>query len=257
MHADHAPALPDARLDAAFEAAKRACLTGHAAGCTYGGTSPADGYWLAAAHCPRRHARECALCGRPATTSFVGWQDLRIWGVTACRACAELYLAAHPDLEQPDTGGRVLDRALAHAMARFANDIRDDLNAAAQHLQAQMIGELPPARGGPKDPRGLSGLLHAVDEPGTRRNAAADPRALYGGLPPHPLCLDPHLPVRTEDRAPSTFWAGKPAFDARMRQLITSPRIGEEHVRRIADGLLALADAPGSTPGRGPRGEAW
>ena len=65
MHAASPSAPPD-RLQAAFDAARSACLRGHEAGCTYGGLTASGGYWLVAEGCPRRHSDECAWCGRPA-----------------------------------------------------------------------------------------------------------------------------------------------------------------------------------------------
>lgn len=97
--------MPD--LDAAFNAAKELCCTGHpAAGCTYGGMSSAYGYWLADENCPLNHGEACDLwvaCdGAEAATGFRGSEpDPRtmywIYAVMACEPCADLYAAGHPE----------------------------------------------------------------------------------------------------------------------------------------------------------------
>jgi hypothetical protein len=98
-------------IDAAFDAAKDLCRTGHPAvdgigGCSYGGMSSAYGYWLADSDCLLNHGETCdlrAACdGAEATTGFRASEpdpDIAYWlyAVMACEACAELYAAGHPE----------------------------------------------------------------------------------------------------------------------------------------------------------------
>lgn len=98
-------------LDRAFAAAKETCRTGHppvgdGGGCSYGGMSPAYGYWLSDENCPLNHGDTCdlrAVCdGAGATTGFIGHDpdsDIAwwIWAVMACRPCADVWVEAHPE----------------------------------------------------------------------------------------------------------------------------------------------------------------
>lgn len=68
-------------LDWAFAAAKELCRVGHepvgdGGGCSYGGMSPAYGYWLFDENCPLNHGDICdlrAACdGAEAETGFIG-----------------------------------------------------------------------------------------------------------------------------------------------------------------------------------------
>ena len=87
-----------------FEAAREACLTGHEAGCAYGGWAPNSGYWLAAEDCPLDHGDDCAGCGAESGENgarFGDWASeggqLLIWGVTLCGACRDRELALNPE----------------------------------------------------------------------------------------------------------------------------------------------------------------
>lgn len=98
-------------LDRAFAAAKATCRTGHppvgdGGGCSYGGFSPAHGYWLSDENCPLSHGSMCdlrAACdGAEATTGFIGHDPdpdhaWWIWAVMACQPCADVWVAAHPE----------------------------------------------------------------------------------------------------------------------------------------------------------------
>lgn len=99
-------------LQAAWDAAVEACLTGHE-NCSYGGMTPGTGYWLADEACERKHGGECAWCDADAETGFVGWapDGVSIHGVPACQPCADRWVAEHPEWErrEPRMGGPSLD----------------------------------------------------------------------------------------------------------------------------------------------------
>lgn len=106
-------ATADPRLALAeerFNAAKETCRTGHDAGCTYGGMSYQNGYWLALEECGLNHGALCDLrvaCdGAEAETGFAGRaEDGSLWGwiwrVTACQPCADLYVTLRPEWTRP------------------------------------------------------------------------------------------------------------------------------------------------------------
>ena len=102
MSSDEA-VITDREFSERFEAAREACLTGHEAGCTYGGMSPGGGFWLAVEGCPLRHGDACTICGQTQgwVTGFGDWAadetGLLIWGVFLCDACKERELALHPE----------------------------------------------------------------------------------------------------------------------------------------------------------------
>lgn len=97
-----------AKQEQAFAAAKETCRVGHGAGCTYGGMSAPQGYWLAVEGCGENHSEACDLrvaCeGAEATTGFIGHEwvaDDWLWQVAACQPCAEAYAARHPEWAKP------------------------------------------------------------------------------------------------------------------------------------------------------------
>lgn len=90
-----------ADAQAAWDEAVAACLFGHDH-CSYGGMSAAGGYWLADQECTRDHGERCAWCPEPATSRFVGYIGVHIFGVPACEAHADRWAADHPDW-RPDT----------------------------------------------------------------------------------------------------------------------------------------------------------
>lgn len=89
-----------ARAVANFEAARESCRTGHPDGCTFGGLTPATGYWLATDTCDLEHGETCQLrlaCdGAEATATFSDWANGWIWRVFSCSPCAETWRAAQP-----------------------------------------------------------------------------------------------------------------------------------------------------------------
>lgn len=93
-----------------FNAAREMCRTGHDAGCTYGGMSYQNGYWLALEECDLNHGALCDLrvaCdGAEATTGFAGRvEDGSLWGwiwsVAACQPCADVYVTVRPEWTRP------------------------------------------------------------------------------------------------------------------------------------------------------------
>ena len=100
MSSDEA-AITDHEFSERFEAARDACLTGHEAGCMYGGPTPGTGYWLVVEECGLPHGRTCAVCGRDAEAGFGDWAsengELLIWGVALCDPCRERELSLHPE----------------------------------------------------------------------------------------------------------------------------------------------------------------
>lgn len=98
-------------IDRAFAAAKETCRIGHppvgaGGGCSYGGMSPAYGYWLSDENCPLSHGDRCdlrAACdGAEAQTGFIGHDPdpdhaWWIWAVMACQSCADVWVASHPE----------------------------------------------------------------------------------------------------------------------------------------------------------------
>lgn len=93
-----------------FNAAKEACRTGHDAGCTYGGMSYQNGYWLALEECGLNHGALCDLrvaCdGAEAATGFAGREEDGslwgwIWSVAACQPCADVYVTLRPEWTRP------------------------------------------------------------------------------------------------------------------------------------------------------------
>ena len=91
--------ITDDEFSERFEAAREACLTGHEAGCTYGGMSPAGGYWLAVGECSLNHGAACAICGHDAEAGFGGWDGGVggfIWSVPLCDPCRVRELALNP-----------------------------------------------------------------------------------------------------------------------------------------------------------------
>ena len=77
-----------------FEAAKLLQRNGHPSGCTFGGMSYYNAYWMEHPDCGLNHGDLCDFCGQPSTTSFrgrtvdvgghpLGW----IWSVAACDQC--------------------------------------------------------------------------------------------------------------------------------------------------------------------------
>lgn len=148
------------RAEANFTTAKELCRTGHAndegTTCTYGGMSSANGYWLAADTCTRSHGETCdlrALCdGAPTETGFRGSEPdpetwYWIWRVTACRPCADLYAAAHPqwtrkppqpEMTYEETMRRLheqveADRAAMNPAQREASDMVTNMLLYGQH----------------------------------------------------------------------------------------------------------------------------
>lgn len=104
-----AQAVSDGEFAARFEAARQACFTGHEAGCSYGGMSPAYGYWLAAEGCPLDHGDACAVCGGEATAAFGDWHaeggDLLIWRVMLCGECRDRELERSTGKWRAPSGG--------------------------------------------------------------------------------------------------------------------------------------------------------
>jgi hypothetical protein len=88
----------DDALQAAWDAAVAACLTGHE-NCSYGGMSPGRGYWLADVDCPLDHHDRCVWCPAEPTTGFAGWAEggWSIWGVPACEDHAAEWAASRPE----------------------------------------------------------------------------------------------------------------------------------------------------------------
>lgn len=93
--------ISDEEFAARFEAARKMCFTGHDAGCTYGGLTPAGGYWLAADGCPLDHGDMCAVCSSESEARFGDWASrdgaLLIWGVWLCAACRDRELALNSE----------------------------------------------------------------------------------------------------------------------------------------------------------------
>ena len=96
--------VSDAEFRSRFEAAREACLTGHEAGCSYGGLTPEGGYWLTFEGCELGHGGDCAVCGSACgedDARFGDWVSedgaLLIWGVTLCAACRDRELALNPE----------------------------------------------------------------------------------------------------------------------------------------------------------------
>ncbi len=99
-----------ARAEANFAAAKELCRIGHPNGtgnsCTYGGTSPSNGYWLADENCEFDHGEICDLraqcSGAPTEARFIGHEPdpkilYWIYQVTACGPCAQTWQQEHPE----------------------------------------------------------------------------------------------------------------------------------------------------------------
>ena len=89
--------ISDGEFTARFEAVKQECLTGHEAGCTYGGMSLAGSYWLAVVGCPLNHAEACGICGGEPDAKFSDWLDGSAWGVLLCPGCRDRELGLHPE----------------------------------------------------------------------------------------------------------------------------------------------------------------
>lgn len=85
-------------LQPGWDAAIAACLTGHE-DCTFGGMTPASGYWLAAEGCERTHGGTCAWCPAQATTGFTGWGEdgWSLWQVPACEEHGAAWAVEHPE----------------------------------------------------------------------------------------------------------------------------------------------------------------
>lgn len=85
-------------LQAGWDAAVEACLTGHE-DCSFGGMSPSGGYWLGAEDCPLNHGGTCAWCPEEASTGFAGWgpDGWSVWAVPACGEHAAAWVAEHPE----------------------------------------------------------------------------------------------------------------------------------------------------------------
>ncbi|MEZ0090013.1 hypothetical protein [Streptacidiphilus sp. EB129] len=85
-------------LQPGWDATIAACLTGHEQ-CSFGGMTPASGYWLAAEGCDRNHGAACAWCPAEATTGFAGWgEDMwSLWQVPACEEHGATWAAEHPE----------------------------------------------------------------------------------------------------------------------------------------------------------------
>lgn len=109
--AERADADPKLALaEERFNAAKDTCRTGHDEGCTYGGMSYQNGYWLALDECGLNHGDLCDLrvaCdGAEAVTGFAGREEDGslwgwIWSVAACQRCADLYVTLRPEYTRP------------------------------------------------------------------------------------------------------------------------------------------------------------
>lgn len=109
--AERAAADPKLALaEERFNTAKDTCRTGHDAGCTYGGMSYQNGYWLALDECGLNHGDLCDLrvaCdGAEAVTGFAGREEDGslwgwIWSVAACQPCADLYVTLRPEYTRP------------------------------------------------------------------------------------------------------------------------------------------------------------
>jgi hypothetical protein len=93
--------VSDEEFTSRFEAARKDCLAGHDAGCTYGGLTPSGGYWLAAGGRPLSHGDACAVCGGVPDAAFRDWASdggwLQIWGVWLCSGCQSRELGLHPE----------------------------------------------------------------------------------------------------------------------------------------------------------------
>jgi hypothetical protein len=114
-------------MQAGWDAAVAECLNGHES-CSYGGTSPSGGYWLADTECELSHHDHCAWCPSEPTTGFSGWapDGWSIWAVPACEEHAAAWAAAHPEWTRPDkpegrSGSASLGAVLAdHRAAKAA-----------------------------------------------------------------------------------------------------------------------------------------
>lgn len=83
-------------MQSAWDTAVAACLQGHE-NCSYGGMSPAGGYWLADPDCPANHGDRCTWCNAEAVTGFAGWSGANIYGVPACQPHADAWTTQHPE----------------------------------------------------------------------------------------------------------------------------------------------------------------
>ena len=93
--------ISDEEFAARFASAREMCFTGHGDGCTYGGLTPAGGYWLAADGCTLDHGDMCTVCGGEPEARFGDWASedgaLLIWGVWLCAVCRDRELALNAE----------------------------------------------------------------------------------------------------------------------------------------------------------------
>lgn len=80
-----------------WENAKAECLDGHPAGCTYGGLTPFNGYWLVMEECTLLHGDRCAGCDADSMAGFGDWGPPgTIWGFGTCQRHTDEILAIDP-----------------------------------------------------------------------------------------------------------------------------------------------------------------
>lgn len=197
-------AAADPRLALAeerFNTAKELCRTGHEAGCTYGGMSYQNGYWLALEECDQNHGALCDLrvaCdGAEAVTGFAGRaEDGSLWGwiwsVAACQPCADLYVTLRPEWTRPTSEEKAQrDReaeALLAEMKASSKPVAEPSQALSPNVAEQVRAAAETT--GLMEPTRWQGLAELFGEPVTlvqpyARCRQVDGTWIHAGRRPH------------------------------------------------------------------------
>jgi len=159
-------------MQAGWDAAVDSCLNGHD-DCSYGGMTPATGYWLCSEYCSGDHLGVCAWCPAEATTGFAGWGDdgWSLWQVLACEEHGAAWAAGHPEWtrDRPESSGKTAAEVLAEWRARLSPGAR----LAADAMDRAMDDALLYGTGPRPDEPGFDGIgalmkniLDAPEAPG-------------------------------------------------------------------------------------------
>lgn len=165
-------------LQPGWDAAITACLTGHE-DCTFGGMTPASGYWLAAEGCDRNHGSTCAWCPAEATTGFAGWGEdgWSLWQVPACEEHGAAWAVEHPEWSRDaEPKPRKTVEELLSDMDPFKRAVTEAHIAA---MEEALLGCAGPTDG----PHEFGGLLAALGAEAPPTIAMPYPKAAPPGPP--------------------------------------------------------------------------
>lgn len=133
-------------MQAGWDAAIDICLNGDD-DCTYGGMTPATGYWLCSDDCSSSHTGSCAWCPAAAATWFAGWGDdgWSLWQVPACEEHGAAWAAEHPEWSRDaEPTPRKTTAELLAEMDPITRAVAEEYNRA---MEEALIGGVEPGGG--------------------------------------------------------------------------------------------------------------